>query len=85
MRQFTPKEKEKIRQLVDKAEHDFFQYLRTCEQIEKLLNDKNPDEEENLHEVLYQMGDGICVAYSNENANVDNNIPIEMYIKGNRV
>lgn len=85
MRQFTTEEKEKIRRLADKAEHDFFQYLKTCEQIETLLNDKNPDEEESLHDVLYQMGDGICVSYSDEDSGVDNNIPIERYIKGNRV
>ena len=85
MRDFTPEEKKQIDILTYKAEDLFFKYLKTCEQIETLLNNKNPDEEENLHEVLYQMGDGICVACSESNSNVDNNIPIARYIKGDRV
>lgn len=85
MNNFTPEEKKQIDILAYKAEDLFFKYLKTCEQIETLLNNKNPDEEENLHEVLYQMGDGICVAYSDNDSNVDNNIPIARYIKGDRV
>ena len=85
MNNFKPEEKKQIDILTYKAEDLFFKYLKTCEQIETLLNNKNPDEEENLHDVLYQMGDGICVVYSESNSNVDNNIPIERYILGDRV
>lgn len=86
MQDFTQEEKKMIDKLTYKAEDLFFKYLKTCEQIEALLNLKNPEEEERVHEVLYQMGDGICVAYSDEdNLNVDNNIPIARYIKGERI
>ncbi len=83
---FTVEEKELLDKLVDKAENSFFSYLRICEQIESLLIQKNPEEESQIHEVLYQMGDGICVSYSGEDElDADNNIPVARFINGERI
>lgn len=84
MNKFTEKEKIQILRFVDKAEEYFFKYTSFCEKIEKLLDEKNPDERHFVKDLLYQMSDGICVCYENSEHYAPINIPILDYLDGSR-
>ena len=89
MHEFTLEEKNRIAKLQCKAEDLFFMHRKVCEQIEIILNGKNPEEEESVCDVIYQPSDGICVVYSAENftsdSGIENNIPLLRYLNGDRV
>lgn len=84
MNKFTEEEKRQIYKFVDEAEKHFFKYISFCEKIEELLDEKNPDESCFIKDLLYQMGDGICVCYENPEYPAPLNIPLSDYLKGGR-
>lgn len=84
MNNFTEEEKLQIIKLVDKAEEHFFKYISFCEKIEELLDEKNPDEKHFVKDLLYLMGDGVCVHYESPDHKTPLDIPILSYLKGNR-
>jgi len=86
MNKFTKEEKEEIIRLADKAEELYFKYINTCEKIEEILKDKNPQEKDFVREVFYSLDDGrLCVNYSTQDDVYSGKaIPLAKYIDGVR-
>ena len=69
--------KSRIISLSEKAMEFFLSYEITCQKIEGLLAKETKEE---IHDVLYQKSDGLVVCV-NRGEIVDDNIPIEDYLK----
>lgn len=69
-----------IEELEDKAEKMFYKLCALCERIENLLSEFFPEEKDNIIDVIFQPGDGICVVYEDIK-----NIPLSNFLKGERI